>query len=147
VNGEIGLNPAKFPGASQVVSRAVPSEVQVTPVPVVTSQPQTTTATPLRTLAVATQPALVAVVEAPKVAQVEPEAKSELTVTSDPAGAAVEINGVSVGITPVTVALLKGTNCTLNVKKDGFVSWVTHYSAAVEGKFTMNANLTREVFR
>jgi len=32
------------------------------------------------------------------------------------------------------------------VRKDGYVAWVAHAEANY-GKFTMNANLTREVFR
>jgi len=75
------------------------------------------------------------------------EAKLELTITSDPSAAAVEINGVSVGTTPVTVALAAGTTCTLSVKREGFEPWVAHYPTAVAGKFSMNANLTKEVFR
>lgn len=76
------------------------------------------------------------------------EAKFELTITSDPSAAAVEINGVSVGATPVTIALAPGTNCTLSLKKEGFAPWVVaHYPTAVAGKFSMNANLTKEVFR
>jgi hypothetical protein len=74
----------------------------------------------------------------------DPEAKLVLTVTSDPSGAAVEINGVSVGTTPVTVPLAKGTKFELAVRKEGYVPWV---AVANYGKFTMNANLTREVFR
>jgi hypothetical protein len=78
----------------------------------------------------------------------QPEAKIEVTITSDPSGAAVEINGVAVGSTPVTAALAPGTACTLTLKKDGFVPWVVaHYPTAAAGKFNLNANLTREVFR
>jgi hypothetical protein len=78
----------------------------------------------------------------------EPDPKLQLTITSDPSGAAVEINGVAVGTTPVTVALTPGTPCTLSLKKDGFVPWaIAHYPAAAAGKITLNANLTREVFR
>jgi hypothetical protein len=77
---------------------------------------------------------------------VEPDAKLELTVTSDPSDAAVEINGVSVGTTPVTVALARGTKFELAVKKDGYVPWVAH-SVANNGRFTITADLTKQVFR
>jgi len=80
-------------------------------------------------------------------AQPEPEAKLELTVTSDPAGAAVEVNGVSVGATPVTVALTPGATCSIAVKKDGFVLWKMAYPTSAAGKYNLNANLTKEVFR
>jgi hypothetical protein len=75
------------------------------------------------------------------------EAKLELGITSDPIGAAVEVNGVSVGATPVKVALTPNAACTISVKKDGFVPWTMHYPASVAGKFNLNANLTKEVFR
>jgi len=76
----------------------------------------------------------------------EPDAKLELTLTSDPAGAAVEINGVSVGPTPLTVALAPGTACAIAVKKDGFVAWKMNYPTSASGKYNLNANLTKEVF-
>jgi hypothetical protein len=58
----------------------------------------------------------------------------------------VEINGVSVGTTPVTVPLAKGTKFELAVWKEGYVPWIAHATANYV-KFTMIANLTREVFR
>ncbi len=77
----------------------------------------------------------------------EPDPKFELTITSDPAGAAVEINGVTVGTTPATVSFVPGTTCSLTVKKDGFVPWkITNYPTSAAGKFNLNANLTKEVF-
>ncbi len=42
--------------------------------------------------------------------------------------------------------LAKGTKFELAVKKVGYVLWVAHAEANY-GKFTMNANLTPEVFR
>jgi hypothetical protein len=79
---------------------------------------------------------------------IQPEPKLELTITSDPSGAAVEINGVAVGSTPITVALTPGTACTFSLKKEGFVPWlVAHYPTSAAGKFGLNANLTSEVFR
>ena len=106
----------------------------------------------------ASQPTPAAAVTPPHVAQtpavepvippqVAPAEKIQLTITSDPSGAAVEINGVAVGPTPVTAALTAGTNCTLTVKKDGFLPWTMHYPASTAGKFNLNANLTKEVFR
>ena len=77
----------------------------------------------------------------------EPEPKIEVNITSDPAGAAVEVNGVSVGPTPLTVAVVPGTNCAIAVKKDGFVPWKMAYPTSAAGKFKLNANLTKEVFR
>jgi len=68
--------------------------------------------------------------------------KAEMTITSNPGSASVEIDGVSVGATPVTVKLAKGANCTLSVKKDGFMAWTANYSPAITGKFTINATLT-----
>ncbi len=100
-----------------------------------------------RIMSLASAPPQPVAAETVKPKPAEAEAKIEVTITSDPSGAAVEINGVAVGTTPVTVALAPGTNCTLSVKKDGFVPWVTHYPTAVAGKYSMNANLTREVFR
>ncbi len=79
---------------------------------------------------------------------IQSEPKLELTITSDPSGAAVEINGVAVGSTPMTVALTPGIACTLSLKKEGFVPWVVaHYPTSAAGKFGLNANLTNEVFR
>ena len=75
------------------------------------------------------------------------ESKLELTITSDPAGAAVEINGISVGATPITVAMTPGATCSIAVKKDGFVPWKMTYPTSAAGKFNLNANLTKEVFR
>ena len=68
--------------------------------------------------------------------------KTELTIISSPRNASVEINGVLLGATPVTVKLSRRTNCALTVKKDGFVPWTTNYAAASTGKATINANLT-----
>lgn len=75
------------------------------------------------------------------------DAKLNLTITSDPAGAAVEINGVSVGATPLTVALTPGTACAIAIKKDDFLPWKMNYPTSAPGKFSLNANLTKEVFR
>jgi hypothetical protein len=86
------------------------------------------------------------VVEGGRTELVEPEAKPEMTVTSDPSGASVDIDGVAVGTTPVTVPLVKGTKFEIAVRKDGYVPWVSHAEANY-GKFTMNANLTKQVFR
>jgi len=68
--------------------------------------------------------------------------KTELTIISSPRNASVEINGVLLGATPVTVKLSRRTSCALTVKKDGFVPWTTNYAAASTGKATINANLT-----
>ena len=53
---------------------------------------------------------------------------------------------MSVGTTPVTVPLAKGTKFELAVWKEGYVPWIAHATANYV-KFTMIANLTREVFR
>jgi hypothetical protein len=94
--------------------------------------------------AFAAQPTTVVPAEVP---QPNAEERPELTITSDPSGAAVEINGVAVGTTPVTVTLTKGAAGTLTVKMDGYLPWTTRYTATVTGKFSMNANLMKEVFR
>jgi hypothetical protein len=56
------------------------------------------------------------------------------------------LSAMAVGTMPFTIPLAKGTNFELAVKKDGYVPWVAHAEANY-GKFTMNANLTREVYR
>jgi hypothetical protein len=68
--------------------------------------------------------------------------KAELTIISSPGNASVEIDGVLVGATPVTVRLSSRTGCAITVKKDGFVPWRTNYAAASTGQFTITANLT-----
>ncbi len=174
VDGEIKLERAKFVAGTPVqpsaqflpqvapasFSRANPPPPASTPVvmlpapqapAVIFPRPTRPSVPPADVPVVATPVLPGAIHEAPSAqseAKPEPEAKLELTITSDPSGAAVEINGVVVGITPVTVALTPGTSCTLSLKKDGFVPWViAHYPTSSAGKFSLNANLTREMFR
>jgi len=128
--------PAPVQSATNLPPAVVPASANVAPTP---RRPAALTTPP-------SQPAPVPVPAAAETQPMDPEAKPLLTVTSDPSGASVEINGVTVGTTPVTVPLVKGTKFELAVREDGYVPWVTH-SVANYGKFTMNANLTREVFR
>jgi hypothetical protein len=76
-----------------------------------------------------------------------PRAKSQLSVTSDPSGAEVEINGVLVGRTPVTIGLEPvGLSFTVIVKKMGFRHWIMQ-SISAPGSSTLHAELSRMVYR
>ena len=48
---------------------------------------------------------------------------------------------------PLAIAVAQGTTCALSVKKESYVPWVAHYPTALVRKFSMNADLTKEVFR
>jgi hypothetical protein len=148
------------PAPSPVVVLATPQpEMRIVSLAVPATQPVPRPAAPIAAPSpmqapapsVATQPIAPATrTDVQPAAPAEPtpaESKLELTITSDPAGAAVEINGLSVGATPITVAMTPGATCAIAVKKDGFVPWKMTYPTSAAGKFKLNANLTREVFR
>jgi len=93
------------------------------------------------TSVLATQPAPVPTIYKPTPLP-EVEARPEITVTSDPNGALVEVNGRLVGTTPITVAVANGTSLALTVHKDGFAPWIAQ-SIVPQGKLTINASLVR----
>lgn len=73
--------------------------------------------------------------------QPTPQKKESLTVTSNPSGADVEINGIWVGKTPVTVLTgPAGYSVSVVVKKDGFESWSIQ-SVSAPGENSLWADL------
>jgi hypothetical protein len=64
---------------------------------------------------------------------------AEMTVTSNPPGADIEIDGVFVGSTPSTVGVSAGTH-TIDVQKSGFATW-ERKMAVTSGKIDVAADL------
>ena len=141
VDGEIKLDRAKFGPSvpAQTAAASVPPQTATRPpnaAPVSYSL-----AVPKAATAFAAQPAPVAAAATP---QPDADESPELTITSNPSGAAAEVNGVAVGNTPVKVALAKGASFKLTVKMDGYLPWQVQ-SVAVDGHHTMNAALSKVV--
>jgi hypothetical protein len=76
--------------------------------------------------------------EAPK--PVENAAKPQLTITSEPSGAEIEIDGEFIGNTPTTVAAKQG-KVVVKVKKTGFQPWERTLTLNPGDKRTLNAEL------
>ena len=67
----------------------------------------------------------------PAPAQVEPP--SGVTITSEPSGARVEINGALAGYTPLTIKVTPlGLGFTVTVTKDGFAKWMAQTFSTAE---------------
>jgi hypothetical protein len=141
VDGEIKLERARFgPSVPAQTTRASLPPQAVAPPPNATPVSYSGPAQRAVTAFVA-QSTPVAPAAAP---QAQAEEKPKLTITSNPSGAAVEINGIAVGSTPATVALAKGASFKLTVKMDGYLPWEVQ-SVAVDGQHTMNAALSKVV--
>jgi hypothetical protein len=64
-----------------------------------------------------------------------------VTITSEPSGARVEINGVSSGVTPVTLQVSPvGVGFTVSVTKSGFMKWTVQSFSAAQ-PFSLHAQL------
>jgi hypothetical protein len=68
--------------------------------------------------------------------------KPQLTVTSEPSGAEIEIDGEFIGNTPTTVAAKDGT-VTVKVKKAGFQPWERTLKLSPGDKRTLNAEMVK----
>lgn len=78
---------------------------------------------------------------------VERGAKPQLTVTSEPSGAEIEINGEFVGNTPTTVAVKDG-KVVVKLKKSGFQQWERTLTVNPGDKRKLNAEMeTSNVIR
>jgi diacylglycerol kinase family enzyme len=78
--------------------------------------------------------------EAPK--PVETVAKPQVTITSEPSGAEIEIDGEFIGNTPTTVTAKEG-KVVVRVKKAGFQQWERTLTLAPGDKRTLNAEMTK----
>jgi hypothetical protein len=78
--------------------------------------------------------------EAPKPA--ESAAKPQLTITSEPSGAEIEINGEFIGSTPTTLATKEG-KVVVKVKKAGFQPWERTLTLNPGDKRTLSADLVK----
>ena len=78
--------------------------------------------------------------EAPK--PVEIATKPQLTITSDPVGAEIEIDGEFIGNTPATVTAKEGS-ITVKVKKTGFQLWERTLKLNPGDKRTLNAEMVK----
>ncbi|MBS1858310.1 MAG: PEGA domain-containing protein [Acidobacteria bacterium] len=73
---------------------------------------------------------------------VEGAAKPQLTITSEPTGAEIEIDGEFIGSTPTTVTAKEGS-VTVKVKKAGFQPWERSLKLNPGDKRTLNAEMVR----
>lgn len=56
-----------------------------------------------------------------------------MTITSEPSGAKVEIDGILAGYTPITLKVTPlGLGFTVTVTKDGFAKWMTQTFSTAE---------------
>jgi len=78
--------------------------------------------------------------EAPK--PVESAVKPQLTVTSEPSGAEIEIDGEFIGNTPTTVTVKEGS-AKVKVTKTGFQPWERTLKLNLGDKRTLNAELVK----
>jgi hypothetical protein len=78
--------------------------------------------------------------EAPK--PVDAATKPQLTITSEPAGAEIEIDGEFIGNTPTTVAAKQG-KVVVKVKKAGFQPWERTLTLSGGDKRTLNAEMVK----
>jgi hypothetical protein len=78
--------------------------------------------------------------EAPK--PVESAAKPQLTITSEPSGAEIEIDGEFIGNTPTTVTAKQG-KVAVKVKKAGFQPWERTLTLNPGDKRTLNAEMVK----
>lgn len=78
--------------------------------------------------------------EAPKT--IEIAAKPQLTITSEPTGAEIQINGEFIGSTPTTVTGKEGS-VTVKVKKAGFQPWERTLKLNPGDKRTLNAEMVK----
>jgi hypothetical protein len=61
------------------------------------------------------------------------ESGSGVTITSEPSGAKVEINGTLAGYTPITIKVTPlGLGFTVTVTKDGFAKWMAQTFSTAE---------------
>jgi len=78
--------------------------------------------------------------EAPK--PVETVAKPQLTITSDPSGAEIEIDGEFIGNTPTTVTAKQG-KVVVKVKNAGFQPWERTLTLNAGDKRTLNVEMVK----
>lgn len=78
--------------------------------------------------------------EAPK--PVESAAKPQLTITSEPSGAEIDIDGEFIGSTPTTVTAKQG-KVVVKVKKVGFQPWERTLTLNPGDKRTLNAEMVK----
>jgi hypothetical protein len=73
---------------------------------------------------------------------IESAAKPQLTVTSEPTGAEIEIDGEFIGNTPTTVTAKEGS-MTVNVRKAGFQLWHRTLKLNAGDKRTLHAEMVK----
>jgi hypothetical protein len=73
---------------------------------------------------------------------VEGATKAQLTITSEPSGAEIEIDGEFIGSTPTTMTAKEGS-VTVKVKKVGFQSWERTLKLKAGDKRTLNAEMVK----
>lgn len=78
--------------------------------------------------------------EAPRI--VATTSKPQLTITSEPPGAEIEINGEYIGSTPTTATVGTG-QMAIVLKKAGFLPWQRSLKIAEGDKRTVHADLTK----
>ena len=136
-----GASKHDLPGAAKLVRRAAQRRVFLAPKPkppltAASSMPEPPAITPdihaydsqvLNNLATAQARRSV------PLGPVQAEPASGVTITSEPAGARVEINGILAGYTPLTVKVTPlGLGFTVTVTKDGFTKWMAQTFSTAE---------------
>jgi diacylglycerol kinase family enzyme len=79
--------------------------------------------------------------EAPKPVEAS-AAKPQLTITSEPSGAEIEIDGEFIGNTPSTVTAKQG-KVVVKVKKTGFQPWERTVTLSPGDKRTLNVEMVK----
>jgi hypothetical protein len=70
------------------------------------------------------------------------ESQAQLTITSEPSGAEIEINGEFIGNTPSTVTVKEG-NVIVTVKKVGYHPWQRSLKVTGGDKRTLQAEMVK----
>ena len=128
--------PVSDPVSNQGETAAVPEPPKISAEPVVPPVLTPSAGAPVAQSAVpsAVQPATVA----------PPDGLSNrgvVTITSEPSGARVEINGVANGVTPVTLQVSPvGVGFTVSLTKSGFMKWTVQSFSAAQ-PFSLHAQL------
>lgn len=68
--------------------------------------------------------------------------KPQLSITSEPSGAEIEINGEFIGNTPTTITTLEG-KVTIKVTKSGFLPWERTLTLTAGDKRTVAVEMTK----
>ena len=73
----------------------------------------------------------------------EPAEKAELTITSEPPGAEIEVNGEWIGNTPTTLKV-DASRTVLRLTLGGYRTWERTFTTNPGDRRTISASLTKE---